>query len=78
MIKYSSGGKYGGVLREAKPRKYTGDNIVKREAMTTNTSKKYTFTVRGKGTITFTADSLEDAKRIAKSMGASVRTGNKK
>lgn len=77
MIKYNSGGKYGGVLREAKPRKYTGDNIVKREAITQET-KKYTFTVKGKGTITFTADSLEDAKRIAKSMGASVRTGKKR
>lgn len=77
MIKYNSGGKYGGVLREAKPRKYTGDNIVKREAIAQET-KKYTFTVKGKGTITFTADSLEDAKRIAKSMGASVRTGKKR
>lgn len=77
MIKYNSGGKYGGVLREAKPSKYTGDNIVKREAIKQET-KKYTFTIKGKGTITFTADSLEDAKRIAKSIGASVRTGKKR
>ena len=77
MIKYNSGGKYGGVLREAKPRKYTGDNVVKREAMPSKKTK-YTFTIKGKGTVSFYAESLEDAKRIAKSMGASVRTGREK
>ena len=74
MIKYNSGGKYGGVLRQAKPRKYVGENKVKREAMAPE-KQKYTFTVKGKGTVTFYAKDLEDAKRLAKSMGASVRSG---
>lgn len=78
MIKLQSGGKYSGTIREFKPKKYKGENLVKREFNEDNKAKKYTFTVKGQGTITFSADDLEDAKRIAKEMGANVRSGHKK
>ena len=79
MLKVHSGGKYAGTVREYKPKKYTGENLVKRESSTgKGETKHYTFNIKGKGTITFKADSLEEAKRIAKEMKASVRTGRLK
>ena len=79
MLKLHSGGKYAGTVREYKPKKYTGGNLVKREKSTGQDEvKHYTFNLKGKGTITFKADSLEEARRIAKEMKASVRTGRLK
>lgn len=79
MLKVSNGGKYAGTVRESKPRKYTGDNLVKRESSTgKDETKHYTFKIKGKGTITFKADNLEDARRIAKQMKAEVRSGHRK
>lgn len=80
MLKLIKGGKYAGIVREYKPKKYTGENVTKREKSTgdKNATKKYTFNVKGKGTITFRANSLEEARRIAKEMKASVRTGRLK
>lgn len=79
MIKINSTGKYGGAVREFKPKKYKGDNITKRETITKDESKnRYTFTVKGKGTFTFSANNIEEARRIAKEMGANTGSGRKK
>lgn len=78
MIKINSTGKYGGVVREFKPKKYKGNNTTKREFIEKDTNKnRYTFTVKGKGAFTFSAKNIEDARRIAKEMGANTGSGRK-